>query len=292
VAASVDNRQEEREARVERFGVLEQNIPRDDTDVHVEELRLRGYTVLDPGFDSARLDRLANRFDEIRAAYNRRFLEAGFDLAAIGEGEVVRAPLVFAEEFLALALDPRLHALLERVLGEYYILNQSNGLINPSKMGAYSQRPYHRDLPFRHVVLSRPIAINALFALDEFTVENGATRVIPGSHHMEAFPSDAAIRRLEQPAEVQRGHFLVLDGMTFHAGGLNTTDRDRRAVNHLFTIPAMRQQLHVPSLLGAAKQLEHRARRILGYGLDEFRSHGDWFRSRQAKQDQKRGAPS
>ena len=57
MAASVDNRQEEREARVERFGVLEQNIPRDDTDVHVEELRLRGYTVLDPGFDSARLDR-------------------------------------------------------------------------------------------------------------------------------------------------------------------------------------------------------------------------------------------
>lgn len=284
MAVSVVDQEDEHDARGERYGVLEQNVPQDDVDVQVEELRLRGYTVLDPGIAPARLDHLACRFDEVRAAYDRQFSEAGFDLKVIGEGEVVRAPLVFAEEFIALALNPVLHALLERVLGEYYILNQSNGLVNPGNQGAYSQRPYHRDIPFRHMVLSRPIAVNALFTLDEFTVENGASRVIPRSHHMEAFPSDAAARKLA-PAAVPRGRFLVLDGMTFHADGLNTTARDLRALNLLFSIPAMRQQLHIPSLLGAETKLDPRAHRNLGYGLDGFRSYGDRFWSRQAKRN-------
>lgn len=269
--------------KISSYGVLEQNTAQDDLDVCIEELRLSGFTTLNLGLSETELVKLSMDFDNAFKIYCTHFTQQGFDLFALNEHDVVRVMPFWAKSFLRILFHKPLHKILKRVLGEYYIVNQVNGLINPAHGKPYSQSAYHRDLPFRHMTVSRPIALNALFALDEFTFENGATFVIPGSHSMEKFPSDAAVRKLERQIVAPRGTFVILDCMTFHAGGINNTETPRRAVNHVFTIPAIRQQLHLPSIFKKSTILTESQKKIMGYGLNEFGSHNAWFQERQSR---------
>jgi ectoine hydroxylase-related dioxygenase (phytanoyl-CoA dioxygenase family) len=77
-----------------------------------------------------------------------------------------------------------------RLIADYVVLNQQNGVINPPHGQPYSQGKWHRDLPYQHFVSSRPLAVNAFFCLDPFTPGNGATMVLPASYRQESFPSD------------------------------------------------------------------------------------------------------
>jgi Phytanoyl-CoA dioxygenase (PhyH) len=268
---------------IARYGVKEALAARDDLDVRVEELRLLGYTTLSSGLSQQALDRLSVMFDQAELSYKQSAAEKHLDLAAIGERDIIRVLPTVAPEFWEVAFNERLHKLLSQMLGDYYILNQVNGLVNRANASRYSQAAYHRDLPYQHFVCSRPIAINALFAMDDFTVENGATRVIPASHTREAFPSDGTIRRIEKQVTVPRGTFIVLDCMAYHAGSTNYSSVDRRAVNHVFTIPMLRQQLHLPSIIGSTDGLTDWQRKVLGFGHDEYRSIDEWFASRARK---------
>lgn len=268
---------------IPRYGVKEATVAHSALDIHAEELKLLGYTALASGLDAAALDALSVAFDRGASEYEGRARAGNVDLRSLGEYDTIRVLPVVAPEFWDVVFNEPLHALLSRVLGEYHILNQVNGLINRANTGRYSQAAYHRDLPYQHFVSSRPIAINALFAMDDFTIENGATRVIPASHKMEAFPSDGTIRRIEKQIEVSRGTFIVLDCMIYHAGSINHSARDRRAVNHVFTIPMLRQQLHLPSILADSRTFTDQQRKVLGFGLDEYRSYEQWFASRARK---------
>lgn len=262
------------------YGVLERTKSRDDLDVHVEELKLSGFTILDSGSSDLDLANFSDSFDAATAEYKKYCTSNRVDLDALREADVIRVMPRWNKDFFSLLFNERLHRFLARTLGDYYVLNQMNGLINHARGASFSQAKWHRDLPFRHLTMSRPIAINALFALDDFTIENGATWVIPGSHTIEPFPSEGAVRALGRQIPCKAGTFIVLDAMTFHAGGINHTDKIRRAVNHVFTIPSLRQQLHLPSILGKLDNLSLSQRKLLGYELCEYRSFEEYFEAR------------
>jgi ectoine hydroxylase-related dioxygenase (phytanoyl-CoA dioxygenase family) len=84
-------------------------------------------------------------------------------------------------------------------------------------------------IPYQHFVSSRPLAINALFCLDDFTSENGATNILPASHRHEPFPSASFIAREARQIFAPAGSFLVLDAMTLHCGGSQSSQKQRRA---------------------------------------------------------------
>lgn len=262
---------------VSRYGVLQQNQASSETDIALEELSLLGFAKLDSGFTPEFVEELSRRFEDARIRYPG--MAGPFDV----EPDVIRVLPILDDVFFTVLFNDRLHELLGKVLGDYYIVNQVNGLINPAGSSDYSQSPWHRDLPFRHLTMSRPIAVNALFALDDFTIENGCTSVLPGSHKVENFSSDDVVLRNALPVTAKAGTFILLDCMTYHRGGINRSGGDRRAINHVFTIPAWRQQLHLPSIFGPDVDLSPEQKKILGYGLEEFRSHEDWFRNLKAK---------
>jgi len=262
------------------YGVSEQTKSQDDLDTHVEELKLSGYTALWSGLTELDLANIADSFDTAAAYYKNFCSTSGVDLEALNEADVIRVMPRWSQEFFKIVFNERLHRLLSRTLGDYFVVNQVNGLINRAHAVSYSQAKWHRDLPWRHMTTSRPIAINALFALDDFTIENGATWVIPGSHTIEPFPSEDAVRALGRQVPCKAGTFIILDAMTFHAGGVNLTGGNRRAINHVFTIPSLRQQLHLPSILGDLDYLSSHQLRLLGYGLNEYRSFEEYFKAR------------
>ena len=76
--------------------------------------------------------------------------------------------------------------------------------------------------------------------LDDFTEENGATRVIPGSHLKGPHPDDA--EQPSYPAEMPRGSIVVYLGSTLHGGGANRSDKPRRALVNTYALGWLRQE--------------------------------------------------
>jgi ectoine hydroxylase-related dioxygenase (phytanoyl-CoA dioxygenase family) len=131
-------------------------------------------------------------------------------------------------------------------------------------------QPLHADdqlipLPKPHV----SIICNTMWALTDFTLENGATRLVPGSHRAERSPQPFGEPVETRPAEMKAGSVLVFDGSIWHGGGANRSS-DRRlglAMNYCagWLRQQENQQLGIP--LEVARTFSPRLRRLAGFGL-------------------------
>jgi ectoine hydroxylase-related dioxygenase (phytanoyl-CoA dioxygenase family) len=267
---------------VPRYGVQKQTDSFSPIDQTVEMIRLLGYAVIDSGYGPGKLAALSDVFE--RALTQTHHAHGGYgELAKIDEHCTIRAPLAIDPLFLELALNPSVLAICRRLMGDYIVLNQQNGIINPPNAQHYNQGAYHRDLPYQHFVSSHPLMVNALFCLDPFTAHNGATYVIPASHKAEAFPSDTAVAACQQQISAPEGSFIVMDSMVFHRGGVNTTNRSRRAVNQAYSIPYIRQQIDLPAALGPHFTADPATRKLLGYEVQTPTSVAAYYELRRAR---------
>lgn len=244
------------------YGVLEQEGGGDTLALHAECIRLAGHTVVPGGFTAEQLADLRARLDAVLA---RQAEEFGGEarLAAIGDALTARCPLAYDDAFLRLATHDTVLALCRRLIGDYVVLLQQNGVINPPGEG-HTQTAYHRDLPYQHFVSSRPLAVSALFCLDPFRASTGATLVLPGSHRVESFPSADATAKLEVAVEAPAGSFIVFDAMLFHRAGRNVSGGPRRAVNHVYGLPILAQQVSIAPLVADACAADPALARLLG----------------------------
>jgi ectoine hydroxylase-related dioxygenase (phytanoyl-CoA dioxygenase family) len=130
----------------------------------------------------------------------------------------------------------------------------------------------HRDLenwyPFVQLGKNGPEAIlNFLIAFTDFTEENGATRVIPGSNHWDDF-EDRGTPEDTVPAVMNAGDALFFSGKVVHGGGANKTANEyRRAVAFAFNPGFLTGEEAYPFLVDMeiAKTLSPRVQRMLGF---------------------------
>lgn len=262
------------------YGILHQNQSESGFDEAAEQVRNLGYAILDSGFSRLEIEGVSAEFDRTRNLYVEKYGEAM--LKGIDEFYTIRSPLTHGgEEFLKLALNANLLLLLKKLIRGELILNQQNGVINPPQTD-YNQGAWHRDLPYQHFVSSTPLAINALYCVDDFTLDNGSTFVLPASHKAENFPSSTYIRKNAVQIEARAGSYIVLDCMAFHAGGLNSSSSDRRAVNQSYNIPYFKQQINIPNNI-QDNNLSAEGRKILGYNYMEPNSIEQYFATRAGK---------
>ena len=262
------------------YGILQQNLCDSTLDEVAEQIRSLGYAILDSGYAAPELQSISEEFERTRERYIEIYGEV--KLKSLNEFHTIRSPLTHGgDAFLRLALNENLLSLLKKLIQGAFILNQQNGVINPPQ-DTYNQGAWHRDLPYQHFVSTKPIAINALFCVDDFTFENGATFVLPASHKSEAFPSENYVKKNALQVEAKAGSFIVLDCMIFHAGGFNKTDLERRAVNHLYNIPYFKQQINIPTNMDNVK-LSDEAKNILGFNYMEPNSIAGYLSKRTEK---------
>ncbi len=229
------------------YGVLAKDNPASELDEVAEQVSRVGYAILDSGYTVDELTQLSEAFDRTRTDYVQKYGEER--LRRANEFHTIRAPLTHGDSaFVRLATNHNLLCVLGKLIRGKFILNQQNGVINPSGE-TYNQGSWHRDLPYQHYVSNTPLAINALFCVDNFTQENGSTFVLPASHRAANFPSALYIQRNALQVVAKAGQYILLDCMLFHSGGFNRTSMERRAVNHVFTIPYFKQQIRLSDLL-------------------------------------------
>lgn len=251
---------------VASYGVLAQDNLASELDEVAEQVRRIGYAVLDSGYTKDELTQLSEAFNRTRTDYLKKYGEAR--LRSANEFHTVRAPLTHGDSaFVRLATNQYLLNVLGKLIIGKFILNQQNGVINPPGE-VYNQGAWHRDLPYQHYVSNTPLAVNALFCVDDFTQENGSTFVLPASHRAVNFPSASYIQRNALQVEARSGQYILLDCMLFHSGGFNRTNVERRAVNHVFTIPYFKQQIKLPELMQNVV-LEPVQKEIFGFNYQE-----------------------
>lgn len=136
--------------------------------------------------------------------------------------------------------------------------------------GTHAQ-PLHRDEDvWVHWPQPRPeLQLASVVALVDFTEQNGATAVVPGSHR---WSRDREAHKGEMVyAEMPAGSAVVYLGSTLHAGGANSTEKWRRGFHMSYTLGWLRTEennvLAVPP--EQARELSERAQRLLGYGVHD-----------------------
>jgi phytanoyl-CoA dioxygenase PhyH len=160
---------------------------------------------------------------------------------------------------------PRVLALLDRLFLPNYLLSQLQVIkILPGETG---QLLHHDDgfypLPRPRAALSAA----TIWAIDEFTAENGATVVLPGSHRWDGRePTDSDPR---MSAVMPAGSCVFFLGTLWHGGGANDSPAPRRAVTAQYCEPWLRTQeaftLSVDS--DTARAVSPDIRRMIGYSI-------------------------
>lgn len=228
------------------------------------EIAERGYTIL-AGIvpEDLRLQLL----DRIAATMAREGIGFGAN-AFLGERTRRIFNLLSRDPaFAQVPLFPPVLALAEQVLDPGLLLSSLTAIeMHPGQ----EPQPFHADdgsipLPRPHV----PLTCVAIWALTDFTGDNGATRIVPHSHRSDRIP-----RRSEQPGEVVEavmpaGSVLVYNGSIWHGGGANRSDGVRIGIVSNYCAGWVRHEEN--QLLALSRDqvagLPPRLRRMVGYGV-------------------------
>ena len=156
--------------------------------------------------------------------------------------------------------------IIEQVLDRGCLVSSLSSIaIGPGEV----PQPLHADdqvipLPRPHV----PIIANSMWAITDFTEENGATRIMPGTHLRDHAPV-LGTEYTTIPAVMKRGSVMIYNGSLWHGGGQNRTNERRVGIAMNYCAGYIRQQenqqLGIP--LEIARTFEPRLRRLAGFGL-------------------------
>ena len=114
------------------------------------------------------------------------------------------------------------------------------------------------------------VEVSTIWALDDFTEENGATRIIPNSLFDPASATADVHRTI--PATMPKGSVVLYTGRTIHGGGANRSDAVRRALNVDYILGWLRQEenqyLSCPP--DVARTLPERLQKLAGYSMGAY----------------------
>jgi ectoine hydroxylase-related dioxygenase (phytanoyl-CoA dioxygenase family) len=114
------------------------------------------------------------------------------------------------------------------------------------------------------------VQCNTMWAMADFTAENGATRVLPGSHRSadrQQFKHEDA-----EAAEMPAGSVLFYSGAVYHGGGANTSESTRYGLNITYVVSWLRQEenQYLACPPDIARTLPEPLLRVMGYAKGAY----------------------
>ena len=205
------------------------------------QLDEEGYLLLESAIDSQWLDQLREAFDRIHTSEGT---EAGKEVAQM-EGvrrlaDLVNKDTCFDEVYLYAPLLSAVHHVLKRP----FKLHSLNGH-DPLKGSGI--QTLHADTGQKCVPGGPYHVVNSMWMLDDFTAENGATRVVPRSHlkagHLGDYVEDGLADHPEQIHLLGRaGTIAVFNGNVWHSSYINRSGSKRRTLHCAFIAREHKQQ--------------------------------------------------
>jgi ectoine hydroxylase-related dioxygenase (phytanoyl-CoA dioxygenase family) len=141
---------------------------------------------------------------------------------------------------------------------------QSSSL--PPHQGNYGSR-IHVDSP--RFIPNYMTNLGVIFPLDDFTVDNGATYYLEGSHFTEELPSEEDFYANAKRMLCPQGSMILFNSRLVHAAGVNKTTSSRHALTINLCRSYMRQRFDFPRLVpdNLINQLGANGQRLLGMNV-------------------------
>jgi ectoine hydroxylase-related dioxygenase (phytanoyl-CoA dioxygenase family) len=182
----------------------------------------------------------------------------------------------FATEVM---IHPLLMSLCDTILGPSCARYQLNLAHLLERLPGATDQFWHQDeLVWNLVPEPKPeLQLASVIALVDFTADNGATRVFPGSHHWATgrYPADESPAVAVMPA----GSAILYLGSTFHGGGAHSGTQPRRGVHLSYTLGWLRTEennyLAVPPEI--ACELPRECQEVLGYAVHDAIERGGGY---------------
>jgi ectoine hydroxylase-related dioxygenase (phytanoyl-CoA dioxygenase family) len=230
---------------------------------HVERVARDGYTIVEGAIEGALLDAL--QADLARIERDER-VAAGDNLFEGFRTVRIYNLLARGKVYESIPVHASVLPIVEAVLDSGCLVSSLSSIaIDPGE----GPQPIHADdqlipLPRPHV----PLVCNTMWAVTDFTEQNGATRLVPGSHTRDQGPMFGEAYETIAAA-MPRGSVLVYNGSLWHGGGANGSNARRIGVAMNYCAGWVRQQenqlLGIP--LESARGFSPRLRKLCGFGL-------------------------
>jgi ectoine hydroxylase-related dioxygenase (phytanoyl-CoA dioxygenase family) len=234
-----------------------------DVKAHARRIADEGYTIVEGAIEPELVDALND--DLLRLERELGVTPANNDFEGRSTVRIYNL-LVHGPNFERIPVHPNVLPIVERVLDPGCLVSSLSSIaIDPGE----TAQPIHADdqlipLPKPHP----PTVCNTMWALTDFTDENGATRIIPGTHladhNPDYFGSYESI-----PAEMPKGSVMIWHGSLWHGGGANRSQQRRVGIAMNYCAGYIRQQenqqLGIPRPI--ARRFEPRLRELVGYSV-------------------------
>jgi len=230
---------------------------------HADEIAERGYTVLEGVVPASWVDEVAGALARLEID-----LAVGPAKNRFEGRKTVRIYnlLRHGKVFERIPVHADVLPLVEAVLDEGCLVSSLSSIAIQTEE---VEQPLHADDQL--IPLPRPhpaIVCNTMWAITDFTAENGATRLVPGSHERDGVPIWGE-KYETVPAEMPRGSVLVYHGSLWHGGGANQSNARRVGVAMNYCAGFIRQQenqqLGIP--LSTIRGFEPRLQELTGFSV-------------------------
>ncbi|WP_420638845.1 phytanoyl-CoA dioxygenase family protein [Candidatus Poriferisocius sp.] len=231
-----------------------------------EHLSRHGYAIVDDVADGPTMDRLdAEAVPFIAASAPGRDDYDGTFTRRTG-ALIARCPTA-----RRLVMDPLVVGVVSHFLGHATAVQLHLTQIISVEPGETDQKLHRDEMAFDFFPFGPDyhVQCNTMWALSDFTADNGATRILPGTSTM----SDAEAQRVPAAqAEMRRGSVLFYDGKVLHGAGANTSIGVRRGVNITYAVGWVRQEenQYLACPPDIARTLDDDLLRMMGYTQGAF----------------------
>lgn len=197
-----------------------------DLQEHAHRLRQQGCTILPPQLTAAACDEAQQQLDRLAGERDRGGFELIFNKASVFEGMLHTADVLALVRHM-LGAD----ALLSAMHGSRLAPQEGgSGLHADGAITGHNRAASMAAADAGCRITSHTMALNTIWCISEFSSDNGATWLVPGSHLHEGLdiPADAVQRA--RPMEAARGSVIVFDVNTWHGPSRNNSEAFRYAV--------------------------------------------------------------
>ena len=241
-----------------------------------KELRSDGFTILRNRVPSDWLDKLSDATDQAFIEHQNTQKENKNEIQSYGVAlHVLVSNPIFIDFLEFLQKEEFFEELKDNYFHSNCILNSFSALDNLPTPNFSSN--VHRDLRFYSGEF--PIMLNCLVMVDDFTIENGATYLLKGSHHKAQEVSDEYFFNNAVQATGKRGDILIFNANVWHSSAKNTTEDHRRAIPITISKSFMKQLLDYPRAIGYDKMdsFSTELQQLLGYHSRVPASLNEWY---------------